>query len=186
METSPNDGSPQEANGEPEVPEMDAPIPAMDGAVPDERGAAELEKFKDLAYRAAAELENYKRRAAKEREEVALFTKERLISKLIPVIDAFDLAAAAVEADVPPDMRKKYLDGFEAIGRQILAALESMGLAVIDAPKDAVFHPGEHEAVMTEDVPGLQEPLVLQVLQKGYRVDGRLIRPVRVKVGMPK
>ena len=80
---------------------------------------------------------------------------------------------------------KKYLNGYQAIGRQIFSALEGMGLSVIQVSADAAFHPGEQEPVLTEEIPGLKDPVVMQVLQKGYRLDGRLIRPVRVKVGMP-
>ena len=145
----------------------------------------ELNKFRELAYRAAAELENYRKRAAKEREELTQSIKERLVSKMIPVIDGFELAAAAIDERVPEEIRKKYIDGYQAIGRQMLTTLESFGLEHILVPADAAFHPGEQEAVLTEEVPGLKEPVVLQVLQKGYRLDGRLIRPARVKVGMP-
>lgn len=145
---------------------------------------AETDKFRDLAYRAAAELENYRRRAAREREENTAAVKERFVSRMIPVLDAFDLAEAAVDAGATDDVRKKYLDGFLAIGRQLSATLESMGLSVVDIPANAAFDPGEQEAVLTENVAGLKTPMVLEVLQKGYKLDGRLIRPVRVKVGM--
>lgn len=145
---------------------------------------AEMEKFKDLAYRAAAELENYKRRAVREREESAAALKERFVSRMLPVVDAFELAGTSIGSDVPDDVQKKYLDGFRAIGRQILSILEGMGLSRIDLSAESEFHPEEQEAVLTEVVPGLKSPLVLQVLQHGYRLDGRLIRPVRVKVGI--
>lgn len=170
--------------------ESSSAAPAMrpESPVIDEKAElkADMEKYKDLAYRAAAELENYKRRVVKEREELSAAAKERFVSRLLPVVDAFELAAASVETDVPAEIQKKYLDGFQAIGRQLLSVLEGMGLGVIELSADAAFHPGEQEAVLTEEVPGLESPMVLQVLQKGYRLDGRLIRPVRVKVGMPK
>lgn len=155
-------------------------------ANPAETSAAdtELEKFKDLAYRAAAELENYKRRALREREDASAAQKERFVARLLPVLDAFDLAELSIDAGVPEEIRKKYLDGYRAIGRQVLSVLEAMGLSAIQLPPDALFHPGEQEAVETEEVPGLDAPMVLHVLQKGYRLDGRLIRPVRVRVGV--
>lgn len=145
----------------------------------------ERDMYKDLAYRAAAEMENYKRRAARDREELSAALKERFVTSILPAVDAFDMAAAAVDRDVPADVRKKYLDGYAAIARQILTSLEGMGLSVIPIPADAAFDPAYQEAVMTEEVAGLKDPIVLQVLQKGYRLDGRLIRPARVKVGMP-
>ncbi len=176
-------------------PNPQSPGPVQDAQVNDPSEAApsadqsaelraEMEKFKDLAYRAAAELENYRRRAAKEREDAVAALKERLVSRMLPIVDGFDLAAEAA-ANVSDDAQKTYVDGYRAIGRQMLSTLESMGLSVIDIPADAEFHPGEQEAVMTEEVPGLKSPMVLQVLQMGYRLDGRLLRPARVKVGMP-
>ena len=146
---------------------------------------AEKDKYKDLAYRAAAEFENYKRRSAREREESAAAMKERFVSRFLQVLDAFELAELAI-AEVPADVQKKYLDGYRAIGRQIQTTLEGMGLTVIPVAADAVFNPEEHEAVMTEIVPGLPPAatIVIQMLQKGYRLDGRLIRPARVKVGI--
>lgn len=145
---------------------------------------AERDKFKDLAYRSAAELENYKRRTAKDREDLAAAMKERFALQLLQITDGLALANGAAAAGVPEEF-KKYVEGYQAIGRQILAMLERMGLAEVAVPKDAAFHPGEQEAVLTEEVPGLKEPVVLEVLQKGYTLDGRLIRPARVRVGMP-
>ena len=161
---------------------------AADQPAVDELSAvrAERDQFKDLAYRAAAELENFKRRAAKEREDLSAAQKERFVSRLLPALDAFEMAAAATESGVPEDVRKKYLEGYLAIGRQIWAILESAGVSVVETPANAEFHPGEMEAVMTEEVEGLNAPMVLQVMQKGYRMDGRLVRPARVKVGMPR
>lgn len=147
---------------------------------------AERDTFKDLAYRAAAELENYKRRAAKEREELSAAQKERVVSRILPTLDAFDMATSAVGADVPEEVRKKYLEGYQAIGRQLWSVMESLGVSAIQIAADADFHPGEQEAILTEEVDGLKSPMVLQVMQKGYCLDGRLIRPARVKVGMPK
>lgn len=173
------------------VGDVNPESPESEGRLTDEPASetsamrAEMEKFKDLAYRAAAELENYKRRAVKDREEAMSALKEHMVSKMLLIVDGFDLAAAAA-ANVPEETQKKYTDGYQAIGRQLLSILEAMGLGAIQISINAEFHPEEQEAVMTEEVDGLSTPVVLQVLQKGYRLDGRLIRPARVKVGMPK
>ncbi|MBI4179329.1 nucleotide exchange factor GrpE [bacterium] len=143
----------------------------------------ELDKFRDLAYRSAAELENYRRRVAKDQEDLTDSLKERFAAQLVPVLDAFDLAGMNPPAGT--DEVKKYIEGYQAIGRQVAAALDRLGVKEIAVSNNAEFRPAEQEAVVTEEVPGLKSPMVLEVLQKGYSLNGRLIRPARVKVGMP-
>lgn len=175
-----------EMNSKPETQAAQAREPEPPAGDPAAEVRADMEKYKDLAYRAAAELENFKRRSSKEREEAMGAVKERIISRILPIVDALDLAEAAIDPGGTAENQKIYLDGMKAIRRQMTATLESMGVREIELPADAEFHPGEQEAVLTEEVAGLKTPKILQILQKGYRLDGRLIRPVRVKVGMPK
>ncbi len=133
-----------------------------------------------LYIRATADLENYRKRAARERQEASRYANESLLTKLIPVLDSFEMALAASEgaAASSEDAVRK---GIEMIRGQFLTALAGAGLEEVDAT-DQAFDPNLHEAVSTMESADVEEGHVLQQLRKGYRLNDRLLRPATVVV----
>ena len=145
------------------VAEAEAVIDADISAI-----AAERDEYKALAQRIQADFENYKKRIVKQQTEHLERAAEDLVGKLLPVLDAADLALAH--------------DGSESLGQVVGAlrdALGKEGLERID-PAGKPFDPTEHDAVMHEAGEG--EPTVSEVLRAGYRWRGRVVRPAMVKV----
>lgn len=149
---------------------------------------AELEKLKkeleDSVLRQRADLENYRKRLIREKEEAVLFANTSLIGELLQFLDNLDrvIAAAKTGGDI-----KAFSDGVEMIRDQLLSALgKNWGLEKIAPEGESEFLPEEHEACMAEIVPGLEGEKVLQVLQPGYRLHSRVLRPAKVKIGKPE
>ena len=145
---------------------------------------AELERERDERLddlrRLAADFDNYRKRAARDQESLVARAHERLMKALLPVLD--DLERALEAADHPeagaghaPPLR----EGVELVARQLRDALEREGLEEIET--DGRFDPHVHEALLSQ--PSEQEEgAVLEVLQKGYRLGDRVLRPARVVV----
>lgn len=127
--------------------------------------------------RAVAELDNYRKRAAREIESARQFGVERFAAELLPALDSLGLALdAAASADAAT-----LLEGQRATQRLLLKAFERVGIVELD-PVGQPFDPTLHEAMVTR--PSVEQPphTVLQVVQKGYLLNGRLLRPARVVV----
>ena len=158
------------------------PIPdtpeASDAAATDELEAlrAELEQLKAQSLVERADLENQRKRIAREIETARKFANERLLADLLPVFDSLDagLAAAGAEAGA-------LRDGLELTYRQLLKAAGDNGLSVVD-PTGAAFDPEHHQAISQVDAGDAAPGSVVQVFQKGYLLNGRLLRPAMVVV----
>lgn len=166
--------------GEETAPEEETLETATD---PDsESGAgpeAEVAKLREALLRAHAEMNNVQKRSAREIEKSRRFALERFAKDLVPVIDSLDQALANGAAE--PESEEAQPDGMRLVYRQLVGVLERHGLEVID-PADQPFDPSWHEA-MTMQPSGEVEPnTVLQVLQKGFKLHDRLLRPARVIV----
>lgn len=140
----------------------------------------EKQEYLDGWQRIKAEFMNAKKAEKEDRERFVTFAEEKLLSEIIPVLDSFDMATAnkAAWEALPAEWRT----GMEYVRSQLRGVLESHGLAVID-PKDKQFNPREHEAVAevpTEDKD--RDHTVAEVLQRGYSLNGRVLRPAQVKV----
>lgn len=138
---------------------------------------ARAEEQRDAFLRVAADLENYRRRAAREVENARQFGAERLASGLLPVIDSLELGLTnADRADAAT-----LLEGQRATFRLLAKALEGAGISELD-PQGQPFDPAQHEAMAMQ--PSAEQPpdTVLTVVQKGYVLNGRLLRPARVIV----
>jgi molecular chaperone GrpE len=147
----------------------------------DPRAAAEAkaqEHLNDLK-RLAAEFENYKKRAAREQAALSARATERLVKELLPIVDDLERALEAAEQHE----EAKLEDGVRLVHRQLAAVLEREGLAEIDA--DGRFDPHVHEALLSQPSEA-EEGSVIEVLQKGYRLGDRVIRPARVVVAAAK
>jgi molecular chaperone GrpE len=127
--------------------------------------------------RAAADMANMRRRHEQDRQEYVKRANEELIRSVLPVLDSFDLALAAIPEDLED---RTWVDGIVLVERQLRGVLERAGVSPIEAG-GKVFDPNEHEAVMNEasDQP---EGTVTGELQRGYKLHDRVIRPAMVKV----
>ena len=132
--------------------------------------------FDNRYKRLQADFENFKRRTNQEKEQLAGFVKGDVLKDLLPVLDNFE---RAVQAPAEGDT-KVFLDGFIMIHQNLMAMLSKHGLAVIDAVGQP-FDPNFHQAIMRVPSDEYESDTVCEVLQTGYTVDGRCIRPAMVK-----
>lgn len=126
--------------------------------------------------RAVAELDNYRKRAERELDQARKYAVERFAQELLPVADAQEAAVRAGSAN-PAAL----LEGAEATLRELNRAFEKAGIKIID-PVGQPFDPNWHEAMVAQENPQVPANQVLSVVQKGYSLNGRLLRPARVVV----
>ena len=126
--------------------------------------------------RLLAEFQNFKKRAAKEKTDIHAYANEKLMSELLPVLDNFERALETKTEDV-----EAYAKGMELIFQQMKTALENHGLKKIEALGED-FDPAKHNAVMMEEPGELESGKVSKELQKGYELNGKVIRPTMVAV----
>ncbi len=139
----------------------------------DERAKNHWEQY----LRAVAELDNVRKRAARDIEAANRYGLEKFAAELLPVKDSLELAVQnAARADV-----RGWREGQEATLQLLSKALEKLGITVID-PLGEPFDPGRHEAMMTQESSTAEPNSVLKVVQPGYELNGRLLRPARVIV----
>jgi molecular chaperone GrpE len=167
----------------PETPETDANPHAAEFAVL-EALKAEVESLKDQRLRALAEVENVRRRAEREKTEASLYAVTKFARDMLGIADNFARALAAVPAGVreaaDPQV-KAVLDGVEATDRQLMSTLERYGVKAVDT-SDGKFDPNLHQAIA--EVPGGGKPpgSIVDVVQTGYTIGERLLRPAMVTV----
>jgi molecular chaperone GrpE len=142
----------------------------------------ERDDLKDQYLRTMADMDNLRKRAEREKAEYVQFALSDMLLELLEVLDNFERALGA--ADVAPD-GKNFRDGIELIYRMYQAALFKRGVRPIEI-NDKAFDPTVHHAMITEESEAVSEPEVGQVLQKGYMLHSRLLRPALVKVVVPK
>lgn len=133
----------------------------------------------DKALRATAELENVRRRVERESATLQKYALERILGELITVNDSLDLGLKAVAGE--NDETRKHLEGLQLTHKQLWATLERHGVSVID-PQGQPFNPDLHEAVSMVESAEVAPNHVLSVMQKGYRLHERLLRPAMVVV----
>ncbi|MCL0094521.1 nucleotide exchange factor GrpE [Dehalococcoidales bacterium] len=141
--------------------------------------AEEKEKAKGYLaswQRAQADLINYKRRSEQEKEEISQYANAILMANLLPILDDLERAFTAMPSHLA---QLSWVDGIRLIERKLRASLEAQGLFPIKA-KGEPFDPKFHEAVMHSKG---KEGIVIEELQKGYKLHHRVIRPAMVVVG---
>ena len=149
-------------------------IEALKQALAEEKAKAEA----NLAgwQRNQADFINYKRRSEQEREEISKFANATLMLNLLPILDDLERAFTST----PPRLAKlSWMDGIRLIERKLRASLEAQGLSKIKAEGEP-FDPKLHEATMHRKG---EEGMVIEELQKGYKLHDRVIRPAMVIVG---
>lgn len=140
--------------------------------------AKEAEENFNRFLRMQADFENYKRRIAREREELYYLSLEGVVKEILPVIDNLDRALNSFRAD---NLESKYVEGLDMISKQLFGVLEKNGLKEIEALNQE-FDPNIHHAVMQVEGEEEEENKVKEVLQKGYTLGIKVVRPALVKV----
>ena len=145
---------------------------------PDPLAEAEAQRDEYLAdlQRLAADFDNYRKRALRDQQAFASRAAERLVAKLLPVLDDLERALDAAEHHE----EAKVLEGVEMTRSALAAALASEGLQEIAA--EGAFDPHVHEALLAQPVEGAEPGSIVQVVQRGYRLGDAVLRPARVIV----
>lgn len=138
----------------------------------------ECEELKDKLLRLGAEFENYKKRAQKEREELIKYASESFVVELLHIVDNFERAFQAAESTKDFGVLHK---GVEMILKEVEEFLKEKGIKKICA-LGAQFDPNRHEAIEQVACADKPENVIVEELQPGYELNGRVIRPARVKV----
>jgi molecular chaperone GrpE len=136
------------------------------------------EHLNDLK-RVAAEFENYRKRVLRDQESLVARAHERLVKELLPVLDDLERALAAAEEHE----EAKLEEGVRLVHRELDDALAREGLAEIET--DGQFDPHVHEALLSQPS-SEEEGTVIEVVQKGYKLGDRVLRPARVVVAAPQ
>ena len=136
----------------------------------------ERDEYLDLARRAQADFENYRKRAAKEAALAGQRAKSGLVRELLPVVDNLERALASAGDD-----EQHLAQGVRLVHSELIAVLERNGVEQFD-PRGERFDPEVHEALSMRSEDGAESGTVLDVVEKGYRANGSILRPARVVV----
>ena len=162
--------------------------PAEEAAEPEEKAAEpekgteedprdkKIEELNAKYMRLMADFQNQKKRFDKEKADIHQYANEKIVKNLLEVLDNFERALDATK-DADPSLH----EGMELIFKQLVAALEKAGVAEIKALGEE-FDPNFHNAVMMEETDEYESNKVSEVMQKGYTLNSRVIRPSMVKV----
>ena len=134
---------------------------------------------KDSVIRAKAEVDNVRRRAAQDVEKAHKFALEKFAAEMITVVDNLERGLATIDAN--DESQKATYEGMDLTLQGLLSGLEKFGVQSID-PQDQPFNPELHQAMSMQEVEGVAPNTVIAVMQKGYELNGRLIRPAMVMV----
>ena len=143
---------------------------------------AEAEQYRDQAVRAHAEMENVRKRAQRDVESARKFAIEKFASELLGVRDSLELGLKAAEEQSGDYNKLK--EGMDMTVRMLVSSMEKVGIEAID-PKGETFNPEFHEAVSTQPSDELESNTVADVMQKGYTLNGRVLRAAMVVVAKP-
>ncbi len=152
---------------EPQAPTLDVQLAAL---------TAERDEYLDLAQRVQADFENFRKRAAREQERLVAHAHERLVRELLPILDDLERAVEAAERHEEAQL----VEGVKLVEQSLRNALRKEGLVEIET--DGAFDPHVHEALLTQPSGDVEPGSVLEVVQRGYRVGDKVVRPARVIV----
>jgi molecular chaperone GrpE len=147
------------------------------------RASEELAQYRDALARLKADMDNFRKRVARDREQTRASATEDLLKDLVPVLDSFDLALAyGTGAADPEKSLRGVVDGVRMIHKQLGDAFQSRGVSRI-ADANVPFDPQLHEAVaMVDPAPGQAENVVSDIIQAGYMLGERVVRPAKVRI----
>jgi molecular chaperone GrpE len=135
-----------------------------------------MAELNERIVRLTADFDNFRKRAQREKDEARQFANQGLLEKLLPVLDNFEMALTAVKG-ADPSVR----DGVQMILDQLLGVLKESGVEPVDATGQP-FDPNLHDALSQEETTEVEEGTVVQQVQRGYKLNDRLVRPARVVV----
>ncbi|WP_440895894.1 nucleotide exchange factor GrpE [Amphibacillus sp. Q70] len=138
----------------------------------------EKDELFDKFIRLQAEYDNYRKRTQREKAADLKYKSQALVTELLPVIDNFERALQTVSDD---ESAKSFVEGMEMIYRQFQTILEAEGVEVIETVGET-FDPNVHQAIMQVEDDQYESNVVVEEMQKGYRLKDRVIRPAMVKV----
>lgn len=140
--------------------------------------AEKSDEYFDKLLRIQADFDNFKKRLEREKGEFVKYANEGIIVEVLRLLDDFERAVEAGKSKRDFDVLYK---GVEMISKDMKEFLKKAGVKAIEA-KGILFNPHEHEAMMQEETDEFPEDHVIEEFQKGYTLNGRVIRPARVKV----
>lgn len=145
-----------------------------------DKAQAEAEEFKSKFYYLAAEMDNLRKRHEREREQLIKFGNEKVLSGLLDVVDNLERTLVAIESDEDTKVKNIFV-GIDMVRKQFMDCLKNNGLEIIDAVgKD--FDPNFHEALAQQPAEGKNDGEIILEYQKGYLLNGRLLRAAKVVV----
>ncbi|WP_299787182.1 nucleotide exchange factor GrpE [uncultured Shewanella sp.] len=144
-----------------------------------EAANAKVDEQKDSVIRAAAEVDNIRRRAAIDVEKAHKFALEKFANELLPVIDNMERALQGTDAE--DEATKAVYEGVELTLKSFVSTVEKFGLTVVN-PQGEPFNPEHHQAIGMQPSPDFPANTVMMVMQKGYILNDRLLRPAMVMV----
>ena len=153
---------------------------AEKGAAETEETAAAVKEIQDKFVRLQADFANFKKRSSAERLQVANVIRGEMVADILPVIDNFERALQVPQEKQNDDV-KPFIEGCEMIYKQLAGVLEKTGVTKIEA-LDKPFDPNYHQAVMRVPAEGVPDNTIVEVLQDGYLLGDKTIRPAMVKV----
>jgi molecular chaperone GrpE len=161
-------------------------VPAVAPSTPEQierlkERAGKADDYWDRLLRQTADFENYKKRATRERQDGIAYANESLLTKLLPVLDAFEMALAATANAKEPAAAHSLQAGIVMVANQLKSILAESGLEEINAAGKP-FDPNLHEAVSQEATDEVPEGRVVRQIRKGYKFRNRLLRPAGVVV----
>lgn len=146
------------------------------------KAEAALAQSNDQLLRTVAEMDNLRKRSVREREDAGKYAVTGFAKDLLDVADTFRRALQAIPEDLRSDERiNNLVQGIEATERSLLACFEKNGIRKIE-PLDEPFNPHFHEVMFESPVPGKQAGIIIQLIEPGYVIQDRLLRPARVGV----
>ena len=156
----------QDSGNEAELPDSEALANAL----------SEVERFRDIALRAEAEMQNLQRRTARDVENAHKFGVEKFVQNMLPVVDSLEKAIESTG-----DNSDAIAQGVRLCHKLMVDTLNKQGVEIID-PVGEPFDPNEHQAMSMVENPDMEPNSVLAVVQKGCKLNGRLVRPAMVMV----
>jgi molecular chaperone GrpE len=142
------------------------------------RVTAERDEYLDHLRRLQAEFDNYRKRVQRENEDLRLRAAEAVVESLLPVVDNLGRALQAADRHEEGQL----IAGVRLVADQLRGTLAGHGLDELDVQSGVAFDPSVHEAVLTQESEDQEEGTVLQVVERGYLLHGRLLRPAKVIV----
>ena len=140
----------------------------------------QVKQLENELLKSKAEFINYRKRLEEEHSKFIKYCNEDLIKQLLPTLDNFERAISMDDNNLTDEV-SKFLSGFKMIYCNFVNVLKTCGVVEIDG-NNKPFDPTYHEAIMTEKQDGIEPGMVIEVLQKGYILNGKVIRPAMVKV----